>query len=357
MAEREKESAGLEVGVEQSALAAMRRQRPGEMPAADARRPVSPKGSGREHDRRQRVLPALVAHVEGQPARLRRKRLLGYGAGLCLAAAAGATLWLLPRQAAEPTSNTMASVQATGGELLLLRRDQQRALAAGKSEQLAVSDRVHTAAGSATLTLPTGSRVSVSSKTTVQVAQLGADGYETLRLLDGSIQVQVPKLATGEYFAVLTATSKIVVHGTRFAVDVGPRALPGAACVEVQEGLVAVHAAEGAHWLGPGESTGCRSTEQPITRAAEPKSAVNAAAPAAPARAGAVAKGGGSAEPSADLAEQNRLFQIALTHQRRQEWAEARRVYEQLLRRFPDAPLSAEARVQLGKVQAQSAGE
>ena len=65
----------------------------------------------------------------------------------------------------------------------------------------------------------------------------------------------------------------------------------------------------------------------------------------------------GSAGPSADLAEQNRLFQIALTHQRRQEWAAARGAYEQLLRRFPDAPLSSEARVQLGKLQAQSAGE
>jgi hypothetical protein len=343
MVEKEKEPIGLEVGVEQSALAAMRQKRPGEVPADDARR--------------QRVLSALVAHVEQQPARLRRKRLLAYGVGLGLTAAASTALWLSLRPGHETTPYATASVQATGGELTLLRGEQQRALAAGESEQLAVSDRVHTAAGNATLTLPTGSRVSVSGNTTVQVTQLGAGGYETLRLLDGSIQVQVPKLATGEYFAVLTATSKVVVHGTRFAVDVGPRALPGAACVEVQEGLVTVHSPEAAHWLGPGESTGCRSAEEPTTRAADPKSAATPAAPDAPARAGGVAKAGGSAGPSADLAEQNRLFQIALTHQRRQQWVEARRAYEQLLRRFPDAPLSAEARVQLEKVQAQSAGE
>ncbi len=340
MTEREKEPIGLEVGVEQLALAAMRQKRPGPMPADDARR--------------QRVLPALLAHVEQQPGRLRRKRLLRYGAGLGLTAAAGAAVWLSLQQARDATPHATASVQATGGELVLLRGDQQRAVAAGNSEPLAVSDRVHTAAGGATLTLPTGSRVSVSGKTTVEVAQLGAGGYETLRLLDGSIQVQVPKLATGEYFAVLTATSKVVVHGTRFAVDVGPRALPGATCVEVQEGLVTVHAPEGEHWLGPGESTGCRPLEGPTTRAAEPKSPVT---PAASARAGGVARAAGSAVPSADLAEQNRLFQIALTHQRRQEWAEARRAYEQLLRRFPDAPLSAEARVQLAKLHAQSAGE
>lgn len=44
----------------------------------------------------------------------------------------------------------------------------------------------------------------------------------------------------------------IVVHAARFGVELGPPARPGAACVEVQEGLVVVHTAEAAHYLGPG---------------------------------------------------------------------------------------------------------
>jgi hypothetical protein len=346
MSERAKQPTELEVGVEQAALSALRQNRPPETLADDASR--------------QRVLPALVAHVAQQPARARRRRLQKYGAVIGLAAAAGAALWLLPRQAGEPVTRAPASVRADGGQLFVMRGDQQHALDPGKSEELAIADRIHTAAGTATLALSTGSRVQISPNTTVQAEELGTFGYETLRLLGGNIQVRVPKLATGEYFAVLTATTKIVVHGTRFGVDVGPRALPGAACVEVEEGLVAVHAPEATHWLGPGESTGCRGTEQKAARAAEPKSdAVHAlpAPPSVPSKSAAVAKAGSSAGLSADLAEQNRLFEIALTHQRRKEWNEARRAYEQLLRRFPDASLAGEARVQLSKVQAQSAGE
>jgi TolA-binding protein len=341
MSERVKQATELEVGGEQAALSAMRQSRPAEMPADDARR--------------QRVLPALLAHVEGQPPRARRQRLLKYGAAIGLTAAAGVAAWLLPRQAGEPAAQAPANVRAEAGRLVLMRGDEQRTLSPGESEQLTLSDRVHTAEGGATLTLPTGSSVQVNQKSTVQVAQLGSGGYETVRLLAGSMQVQVPKLATGEYFAVLTPTSKVVVHGTRFGVDVGSRALPGAACVEVQEGLVAVHVPEAVHWLGAGESTGCSSTVRPAGRTAEPKSVV---APVVPPRSAAVAKADNSATGhSADLAEQNRLFQIALTYQRRQQWAEARRAYEQLLRRFPSAPLASEARVQLGKVQARSAGE
>jgi hypothetical protein len=242
---------------------------------------------------------------------------------------------------------------------VLLRGDEQHALGAGESEQLVVSDRLHTAAGNASLSLPTGSRVRVGPKTTLQVVELRAGGYETLRLMAGRIDVRVPKLAAGEYFAVLTASTKVVVHGTRFAVDVGERALPGVACVEVQEGLVAVHAPEAVHWIGPGESTGCRAAQGPAERATgtDRVTAPELGAKATAAKRTAPPKPGAATEPSADLAEQNRLFQIALTHQRRQEWPEARLAYEQLLRRYPSAPLASEARVQLGKVQAQSAGE
>jgi TolA-binding protein len=67
----------------------------------------------------------------------------------------------------------------------------------------------------------------------------------------------------------------------------------------------------------------------------------------------------GNSEQSeiATLAEQNRLFQTALTHQRREEWNGARGAYEELLKRYPKGPIAAEARVQLRKIRDKIAAE
>jgi ferric-dicitrate binding protein FerR (iron transport regulator) len=218
--------------------------------------------------------------VTAEPVR-DRQRLLKYGAALGLAAAAGAALWLLLGQPGERSAGATVSVLAEGGQLFLMRGDQQRALGSGQTEQLVLSDRVHTGAGRATLLLPSGSRVQIDKRTKVQLAEIGASRHETVRLLDGSIQVQVPKRAADEHFAVLTATAKIVVHGARFGVELGPPARTGAACVEVQEGLVVVHTAEATHYLGPGQSAGCTGvglpspviepTAAPARSAAEPR--------------------------------------------------------------------------------------
>jgi ferric-dicitrate binding protein FerR (iron transport regulator) len=231
-----------------------------------------------------------------EPVRAQRQRLLKYGAALGLAAAAGAALWLWPGQAGERSAGATASVRAEGEQLFLVRGDQQRALGPGQSEQLVISDRVHTAAGRATLLLPSGSRVQMDEKTKLHLAQVGTSRDETVRLLDGSIQLQVPQRAADEYFVVLTATTKIVVHGTRFRVDLGPHARPGTACVEVQEGLAVVHTAEAAHYLGPGESAGCTGVGLPSPRVTEPKRDAAPVAPAARARS-AAAKTGNAARP------------------------------------------------------------
>jgi hypothetical protein len=164
--------------------------------------------------------------------------------------------------------------------------------------------------------------------------------------------VHVPKLETGEYFAVLTETSKVVVHGTRFTVDVSQRATPGATCVMVDEGLVAVHTAEQVHWVGVGESWGCKTAVAKNEDTPPSPPAVAADPAEAPVAATNRNLGSTSNEQReiASLAEQNRLFQRALTHQRREEWDEARGAYEELLKRYPGAPLAGEARVQLRKI-------
>lgn len=339
MAERGEIETAMELGGEQSALAALREARPDDTRPGPA-------------SRRDRVLPELLYHVQAVPTRWRRRRA-AYGAAVVFAAAAGIALWLMPFSASQHQVHNEPNVRAVTGELLLFHGASQHTVQSGRSSKLAVSDRVHTRSGAASLVLPTGSSVRVAPESTVQVAQLEPGSYETLRLLEGSVHVQVPKLAAGEYFAVLTATSKVVVHGTRFDVAVGERAEPGAACVQVQEGLVAVHTAEAVHWVGPGESSGCKLPESATS---EPTAVVEV--PAEPVQpTPAIARNPSVPSPprtadalSADLAEQNRLFQIALTHQRRQQWADARATYQQLLNRFPDAPLAAEARAQLSKL-------
>lgn len=334
-----------EVGIEQQALDLMRRERP---QLEDEQQSAA---------RRARLLPAMIQYVERGPQRRQRKTLVAYGSGLVLAAAAAVALWLSPNLF-DSGSNLVAS--SAEGDFVLLRGEQQETVRAGHTARLEVADQVRTpATSSATLTLPTGSNVQVNESSAVQIAQLNAGNYETLRLLGGSVKVHVPKLKTGEYFAVLTETTKVVVHGTRFSVDVGERATPGATCVTVTEGLVAVHTAEQVHWVGVGESWGCKASPGKVDNTPLANPAVATDQPATPAIVPNRSGGSGSNEQPeiARLAEQNRLFQRALTHQRREEWSSARGAYEELLKRYPDAPLASEARVQLRKIRGKIAAE
>jgi hypothetical protein len=326
-----------EVGIEQQSLELMRQERP---QFEDDQQAAA---------RRARLLPSLIQYVESGPKR-RQRRLVGlYGSGLALAAAAAVALWVSPALF-KSESNLIAT---SSGDFWLLRGEQQETVHAGAAAALQELDQVRTPAShGATLTLPTGSDVHVNESSTVQIAQINPGNYETLRLLGGSVKVHVPKLKTGEYFAVLTETSKVVVHGTRFTVDVSQRATPGATCVMVDEGLVAVHTAEQVHWVGVGESWGCQATVAKSDEAATTQPAVVTEQPETPTAAANRNVGSTSSEQReiASLAEQNRLFQRALTHQRREEWDGARGTYEELLKRYPDAPLAAEARVQLRKI-------
>jgi hypothetical protein len=327
----------VDVGLEQQALDLLRRERPH---LDDDQQAAA---------RQARLLPGLIQYVENGPRR-RQRRLAGlYGSGLALAAAAAFALWVSPT-----LFNTENNLIATSsGDFLLLRGEQQETVHAGATTQLRELDQVRTPAShGATLTLPTGSDVQVSESSAVQIAQINPGNYETLRLLGGSVKVHVPKLETGEYFAVLTETSKVVVHGTRFTVDVSQRATPGATCVMVDEGLVAVHTAEQVHWVGVGESWGCKAAVAKNEDTPPSPPAVAADPAEAPVAATNRNLGSTSNEQReiASLAEQNRLFQRALTHQRREEWDEARGAYEELLKRYPGAPLAGEARVQLRKI-------
>lgn len=315
--------------------------------------------------RRARLLPALVAHVQQAPRKRRRARVLWGSAGGALAAAACAVLWFAvpgmdaANQGASGSKDMTASartpmVHATQGALQVLRGPEEESVPSGQQATLQLMDQLRTTAdGAATVTLPTGSTVELQRASRVQVAQLNAGGYESLRLEQGSVHVRVPKLATGEYFAILTESTKVVVHGTEFTVDVGERAVPGSTCVEVQEGLVAVHAADAVHWVNGGSAWGCRAPEPEVP---EQAAAVNGApAEAASTRVAGVAPSARAADKAVSLAEQNRLFQRALTLQRAKEWAGATQAYEELLRRFPDSPIAQEARVQLKEVRRVSA--
>jgi ferric-dicitrate binding protein FerR (iron transport regulator) len=333
-----KTEAEVGVGIEQQALELMRRQRPQfEDEALSAAR-------------RERLLPDLTRYVEGGPRRRRQRLFTVYGSGLALAAAAAVALWVSP-SLLKPGSDMVA--QANGGEFWILRGEQQQTVRAGNATHLEELDQVRTpASNSATLTLPTGSDVQVNASSAVQIAQINAGNYETLRLLGGSVKVHVPKLKTGEYFAVLTETSKVVVHGTRFTVDVGAQAVPGATCVTVDEGLVAVHTAEQTHWVSAGNSFGCRPSETESQTPAATPAAIEQKQPQVALTTPPRSIGSNAVEQPeiATLAEQNRLFQRALTHQRREQWDSARDAYEELLRRFPKAPVASEARVQLRKI-------
>ncbi|MEY2932403.1 MAG: hypothetical protein RL033_3152, partial [Pseudomonadota bacterium] len=215
--------------------------------------PVDPAAHGvRDQEQLQSVQRALRGVARARQQRVRRQRIfagLAVAAGVLAVATGG---WWIGRQG----SSVVA--QASGVELQRVEGDVRvhdasgRVLASG--DPLPFGATVEARSGAFELAFPSGAHAQGGSATRLSVGEAGSLRRESLLLSRGSVEVEVPRLTQPIEFAVDTPDARVVVHGTRFRVQVDPSAPPGASTqVAVTHGIVSVQAGSKEVWLRAGE--------------------------------------------------------------------------------------------------------
>jgi ferric-dicitrate binding protein FerR (iron transport regulator) len=310
--------------------------------------PVADSDPGRD----ARAVDALRASIRRAPGRNVRNRARRALVALAAAAVAIGSLAAVLhfRPFAVPAPAPVSTLRADDAAALVIRHGTTRFADPRKQTPLEAGDEVSVAAGGrAQVTLPSGALVDVAATTRLRVASLERD--EVIRLVRGTVSLRVPKLASPRTLSVVAPDATVVVHGTRFSVTVNGDPPPARASTSVQviEGEVAVVFGTGHLILRSGDSW--RSADPALpnpppagTNGAVPDEGVKSASPDA-----ALESSPGSARasnrPSDELTLQNRLYRAALSARDRGDEEQAIELLSDLLERYPESPLAAEARL------------
>lgn len=241
-----------------------------------------------------------------------------------------------------------AAVRATESERALSTRD-----------RLEPGQRIETAdEGGASLQLSTGTSMALAGKSSFRVDSQGV--VERFSLLRGELTAHVAKLASGQRFIVTTPDAEIEVRGTRFRLSFLEHADPCAGTstrIEVTEGVVEVRAARGVTTVSAGQHWPADCTvaaEGALDEATDPKSYSPSIAEPSP----APIKGGRAATPEQEsaLLPANDLFADGVARRRQGDVSGALRVYQELLRRFPNSALAENAMVERMRLLAKTGG-
>ena len=196
--------------------------------------------------------------------------------------------------------------------------------------------------------LPTGAIVEVGPSARLRFEAAGHDAAtrDRVGLVAGRIEVQVPKLASGDEVRVQTDEATVVVHGTKFAVErlgganantsANTSQRPGETRVTVTEGIVEVDTDQGVRMLTAGMTL---RVPEPL---ADPVPPLPASAP--PVSESDPAPAASSA--SSTLAAENALLTEAMRLRRGRQGERALTLLDGLLARYPASPLTESARVE-----------
>lgn len=291
--------------------------------------------------RLRRIVPQLEALTSELVAKRGRRKGWSRAGWLLAALATGLGAGVLYARSSAPEE---ADGLIVSGELVEIDAADERTKLSGSLE-VSPLGRVETGEAGARISTREGLDVELGPLTSARIGQLGGGRLaQRVRLDSGSIRCSVPKLAAGREFSVATPNALVVVHGTRFSVEVEPTE-DGIkeTCVRVTEGRVAVHVT-GAPvvFLGPGEQHGCAPQVSAQSQATLP----------APAPQPELAKGE-SATPSAPkanpakaegtLEREVELLQAALRAEQNGDLEGARQKLRRLLQRYPSSPLREDA--------------
>jgi len=213
-----------------------------------------------------------------------------------------------------------------------------------------------TGAGKAKLELAERTRLILNQHAVQAVTEL----EDWVELEQGLVTLQVEKLAPGLGFSVQTPDARVTVHGTRFTVQVSPRAPSGTVTsVAVSEGRVEVASPGHVVFLGPGEhwsSPGAALEAQtpPGTVSQIPASSAEPALPNVSSSAPALPAPHATPIAGSTLADENRLYTRALTHAGGGDLTSALAELGTLTQRYPRSPLAQNARVERFRLLQQS---
>jgi hypothetical protein len=327
--------------------------------------------------RRDRVVSHLAGLVQSMPAvRQRRHRFtwmatLSSAAAVALAAGYVGTRQRSPAQATE-TRDASSSVLALEGSVQVIRRAAEVVAPPRERVPVGNADEVVTAEGArARAWLASGAEVDIDPSSRVRLSEdrggtqgslsAPAGGNEAVVLGAGRVTVRVPKLGPARTFAVETPEATVVVHGTAFSVErpVPSAEAPPRTTVDVGEGTVAVRHRGIEVLLHAGDRW---SSAAPLASELESGARVDSATlgpdrgpsrlksnPAAHRPGSGSSKApaeGSSSDKSSSLAVENRLLQEAMAARQQGDARRAVQLTGQLLTRFPDSPLTEEARVE-----------
>jgi hypothetical protein len=233
--------------------------------------------------------------------------------------------------------------------------------------------------GRAQLAFDSGAHAEVSEDAELRITEVGAIGRETVLLMRGRVDVDVPKRVTPVVFSVKTPDALVLVHGTRFSVDVDPLRRGAQTQVEVSHGVVAVQSGgkevrllAGERWPGDAAPEGQAAPQpagtilpQPALEARDAaveglgeRSSLDQRSKRQARRAARTHAAGKrrAAVPSSrveqskasdhELSEENRLFASAMEQKKTGDLSGALRGVELFLARYPGSVLRQEAEVE-----------
>lgn len=317
--------------------------------------PIAPSDTGVNDQVQVQALRAVLGRVAGRRAQRRRHKPLYV---MALAAAAvvflawGALTFLedfqAPVAANFPEASAGVVVTAVGG--------------AGQRQELAPGDvlrpgaKLETAGAPLELAFPSGARAEIYARSRASIVEAGDIRRESLFLAQGSLQVQVPKLAQPVEFSVKTPTATVVVHGTVFRVEVAPAEQGAGTRVHVARGVVSVHVegqlirrlTAGQSW--PKQANNSSLGQEPLvpSKARSRPSAKRLSGRSFSGRRAAKARKRSRSKvvESATLAEENELFASAMNRKRGGRPLLAVRVLDRFLRNYPQSVLTQEVRIE-----------
>ncbi len=308
---------------------------------------------------RQRLLPYLRTHVRQAPRLRRRERIVRRtlaGAAVGCASLLGVLVMNYGDDSAGQQAGVTLEPKGVG---VVLTRPGSDAAALIAPIHLAAQGELTVSEKSA-MTTSQGVQVELGRETRVGLDALAASQKDAkLRLVEGSVRCSVPPLGKTGSFSVITPDTEVIVHGTKFTVEV-PDAEAPATCVRVQEGKVEVRHGAGAVFLGPGQFWGCDRDEasEPELTESEEETAAAKPEPIARNRAVAAALPRAKANPeppkapkTGTLAEETRLMSLALSAERKGQRTKARRLYSEIVNEYPDSPLAPDAKRGLSRVE------
>lgn len=321
-------------------------------------RPTAVESPELSEARLQRIVPRLEVFTQEVLTAKRRRRTWARGSWLLAALATGVGAGMLYGRFEDENAKDSVTV---AGDLVQVGDRDERTLLSGNLKAAPLG-RVETGELGASISTVEGLDLELGPQTSARVGQLGGRAErQRVHLEAGSIRCHVPKLGDAREFSVVTPDALVIVHGTRFSVEVHPdEAGVAHTCVRVSEGRVSVQGHQGAPvFLERGGQFGCGGDSAHVLDAIATEGVsdlvvgdelptASESAPGSESRkgAGTVGKPGvRETQTTGTLSEETRLLQAAVRAEQKGDVDVAQSYLDRLLATYPRSPLAQDARL------------